>query len=264
VTVTFGIPQTPFLTGADPFRQFPETDGTSTGSPAPTRLGREAGPPRSLLASLAAVSAALTPTASSPPSFGSLMRGLVERSQVTRAGIQEVLPLLGFSSLAEAHTDLPETKAFPRGTAARALAAVADLSVWLGMTEDQVADIARFSRRNLSNWRAGLGSYPKTVRGLFEIHALLSGLVRAIGVDGAESWMALQSATGSPRRQLLATDAGRAQLLSEAQPLLFAKVGRDAPAAEFEDENLAIISGAHRDAAGSLARMRPQRRRRPG
>lgn len=264
MTVTFGVSQTPFLTGADPFLQFPETDGTSTGSPAPTRLGREAGPPRSLLASLAAVTAALAPTASSPPSFITIMRGLVERSQVTRAGIEEVLPLLGFSSLAESHAALREAKAVPHGTAVRALAAVSDLSAWLGMTEDQVTDIAGFSRRNLSNWRAGLGSYPKTVRGLFEIHALLSGLVSAIGADGAASWVLLQSATGSPRRQLLATSAGRAQLLSEAQPLLFAKVRREVTAADFEDEHVGVISVAHRDAAESLATTTPQRRRRPG
>jgi hypothetical protein len=264
VTVALGVPQTPFLTGPDPFRQFHETDETSTGSLAPAQLGSETDRPRSLLVSLAAVAAAVAPTASSPPSFAALVRGLVERSPVTRASIQELLPLLGFSSLAHAPADLPETKAVPHGAAARALAAVADLSAWLGMTEDQVADIAQFSRRNLSNWRAGLGSYQKTVRGLFEIHALMDGLVRGIGADGAATWIALQSTTGSPRRQLLATGAGRAQLLSEAQSLLFAKVGREAPTAEFEDEQVTVIPGAHRDAAESLARTPPQRRRRPG
>jgi hypothetical protein len=152
----------------------------------------------------------------------------------------------------------------PRGNAARALAAVADLHAWLGMTEEQIADTAGFSRRNYSNWRAGQGSYPKTVRGLFEIHALVNGLVRALGTGGAVSWIALPSRIGNPRRQLLATSAGRAQLLAEAQPLLFAGVEREQPAAEFDEDTLHVTNAAQRRAAEALMRAMPQRRRRPG
>jgi hypothetical protein len=210
------------------------------------------------------MTAALTPTASSQPSLAVVIGSLLESFQVTRSNIQEALPLLGFGSLPPQAAGSSAPSMVSRRNAARALAAVADVSAWLGMTEEQIADIAGFSRRNYPNWRAGLGSYPKTVRGLFEIHALIGGLVRALGTDGATSWIALSSATGNPRRQLLATSAGRAQLLAEAQPLLFARVERERPAAEFDDENLDVTPAAQRHAAEALSRMRPQRRRRLG
>jgi len=192
------------------------------------------------------------------------MRSLAERFQMTRANAQDVLPLLGFGSLPQQAVDPSALRVVPRGNAARALAAVADLSAWLDMTEEQIADIAGFSRRNYSNWRAGLGSYSKTVRGLFEIHALVGGLVRALGTDGAMSWLALPSATDNPRQQPLATSAGRAQLVAEAQPLLFARVERERPAAEFDDEDVDVTPAAQRHAAEALIRTPPRRRRRPG
>jgi transcriptional regulator with XRE-family HTH domain len=267
VTVAVGGTQTPVIAGADPFERFPHAGGTSatsTSTSAFRGLDREAEPLQGLAGTLAAVTWALTPTASSQPSLATAMRSLIERFQVTRANIQDVLPLLGFGSLPQQATDPWTTKAVPRGNAARALAAVADLHTWLGMTEEQMADIAGFSRRNYSNWRAGQGSYPKTVRGLFEIHALVSGIVRALGTDGAISWLALPSPSGNPRRQLLATSVGRSQLLAEAQPLLFARVEQERPAAEFDEETLHVTDAAQRHAAESLIKTAPQRRRRPG
>jgi transcriptional regulator with XRE-family HTH domain len=266
VTVTIGGTHTPLLAGADPFERFPQpggTSATSTNAPTARGLGRETEPPRGLADILTTVTSALTPTSSAQPPLAAAMRNLIEHFQVTRANIEDVFPLLGFGSLPQAADPLA-LKPVPRGSAARALTAVADLRAWLGMTEEQIADLAGFSRRNYSNWRAGQGSYPKTVRGLFEIHALISGLVRALGRDGAVSWIALPSRTGNPRHQLLATSAGRAQLLAEAQPLLFARVEPERPAAEFDEETLDVTSASQRRAAEVLMKRTPQRRRRPG
>jgi len=267
VTVAVGGTQTPVLAGADPFERFPEASGTSATSTSASMvrgLGREAEPLRGLVDTLFSVTSALTPTASAQPPLAAATRSLIGHFKVTRANIQDILPLLEFGSLPQPAAYPLTPRAVPRGNAARALAAAADLHAWLGITEEQIADIAGFSRRNYSNWRAGQGSYPKTVRGLFEIHALVSGLFRALGTDGAISWIALPSRTGHSRMQLLATSAGRGQLLVEAQPLLFARVERERPAPEFDEETLNVTNAAERRAAEAVMKATPQRRRRPG
>jgi hypothetical protein len=266
MTVTQRETQTPVLAGVDPFEQFPhavETSATSIGTTTVSGLYRETDPLRAVGRSLALVTAALMPTATSQPSLAATIRSLIERFQVTRAEARDVYPLLGFGPVLQSAADVLAPRAVEHANAARALSAVADLRAWLGMTEEQIADIAGFSRRNYPNWRAGQGSYQKTVRGLFEIHALVGGLVRALGSDGAVSWIALESPTGSPRRQMLATGAGRAQLLTEAQSLLFARVERELPAAEFDEEIFHSTDAAQRSAANALMNTAPQRRRRP-
>lgn len=254
MTATFNSSQTPLLSGRDPL-QLPDADRTSI-EPSITTLV-----PRSILTALAAILVAPTRATSSRPFLDSLIRDLAEGSWVTRAGIPAE-PLIGAGPLDLPDRDPQQVDSVPHVTAARALTAVADLTAWLGVTEEQVADTAGFSRRNLSNWRAGSGTYPKTVRGLFEIHALLAALVRAIGTDRAASWLSLQSAMGSRRRELLASESGRAQLLSEAQHLLFAKARRETPRAEFEDEPLPATSRPHQSTAESLSTTPPHRSRR--
>lgn len=261
--VTPSVVQTPLLAGNDPFERFPEAGVTSTGRPEPVRLRRESGLLETIISSLATAAAALVPTASSPLSTAGVIRNLADRIQVTQADFTDLLPLLGFGALPQpAAADRPAQPALAKGSAGRALAASADLTGWLGMTEEQIADLAGFSRRNYSNWRAGQGSYLKTVRDLFEIHALVGGLVRELGTDGAMAWMALPSATGRPRRQLLATSLDRAQLLSEAQPLLFVKPERESPTVDFDDEHVGAISPADVEAAKAIASAPPKRRRR--
>jgi hypothetical protein len=262
MTVTPGLAQTPFLAGDDPFGRFPKAGQTSTGTPEATPFGHDEDR-RAVTAALDAVIAVMTPTALSQPSLAGIMRSLADRFQVTRANIQELLPLLGFGSLPQQSAELSALTAAPGENAPRALAATADLTTWLGMTEEQVADIAGFSRRNYSNWRSGQGSYPKTVRGLFEIHALVGGLVRALGVDEAMSWLALPGAGGDSRQQLLTTSTGRARLMTEAHPLLFARIDRERPTAEFETEDVDVTSAAQRSTAEALIGTPPRRRRRP-
>jgi hypothetical protein len=166
-------------------------------------------------------------------------------------------------SVLESPVDLMPPRAIPRSNAARALRAAADLSTWLGMTEEHIADIAGFSRRNYPNWRAGQGSYTKTVRGLFEIHALISSLVQALGTSEAVTWLRLPDSKGSPRQNLLATEDGRAQLLSEASRLLFAEVEREQLVADFEDAREGADLAADAVRSGALAGQPPQRRRKP-
>ena len=131
------------------------------------------------------------------------------------------------------------------------------------MTEEGIADLAGFSRRNYPNWRAGQGSYGKTVRGLFEIHALVSGLVRVLGTAEALSWLTLPGSDGSPRRESLSTEEGRAQLLREASAFLFAQVEHESQVADFEEDRegveLAELSSGKIGIAGSP----PNRRRKP-
>ena len=118
----------------------------------------------------------------------------------------------------------------------RALQAVADLSIWLGMTEEHIADIAGFSRRNYPNWRAGKGSHAKTVRGLFEIHALISSLVRTLGTSETLSWLMAAVPGDRPRQEMLAAENDRIQLFREASPFFFAKIERESLVADFEDD----------------------------
>jgi len=263
VIVSQRMTRTPLLVGRDPFERFPGAEATSIGSPDAASLRPHPAAPGSVMESIAALVAALTPTASSQPSVAVLISNLAERFQVTLANFTESLPLLRYRQLPPAGIGLPEQQPTATGSAVRALAATADLSQWLGMTEEQIADLAGFSRRNYSNWRAGQGSYLKTVRQLFEIHALVGGLTTELGADGATAWLALPSRAGKRSRELLATSDGRAQLLSEAQALLFARPERELPSAEFEDEHAGSVSESHRKAAEVIARMPPNRRRRP-
>ena len=260
--VTQSVTRTPLLVGNDPFERFPEAGATSIGPPEATRLRLEPGAPGTVLESITTLLAALMPTASSQPSAAVLIGNLAERFQVTLANFAESLPLLGFGP-PHVMIDSPIQRRTAGGSAVRALTAAADLTEWLGMTEEQIADLAGFSRRNYSNWRAGQGSYLKTVRELFEIHALVGSLVRELGTDGTTAWIALPSATGRPRNQLLATSSGRSQVLSEAQPLLFAKPEREIASAEFDDEQVGEVSAAHREAADVIASTPPKRRHRP-
>lgn len=260
--VTQSVTQTPFLAGKDPFERFPQAAVTTT-DPRGSPLLRESSQRSSVLESISTVLAALSPTTSSQPSAAALIASLADRFQVTLANFAESLPLLGFGALSHETTDARPQQAVARGSAVRALAASGDLGEWLGLTEEQVADLAGFSRRNYSNWRAGQGSYLKTVRELFEIHALVRGLTRALGREGMSAWLALPSTADEPRRNLLATSTGRAHLLSEAQSLLFAKAEREIPDAEFDDVHVTGVSASQRKAANVIAAIPPKRRRRP-
>jgi transcriptional regulator with XRE-family HTH domain len=265
VSVTFDVSQTPLIAGRDPFERFPKTDGTSVGTTAPPTRGSEPRPGRKLASALSAVVAALMPTRSPSSIFPLTLRGWHEHVPSTLATSEDVgiTRSLGIELPVEPSLDLNPPRAIPRSNAARALRAATDLTTWLGVTEEHVADLAGFSRRNYSNWRNGQGSYSKTIRGLFEIHALVGGLVKELGTSDALAWLTLPASSGCQRQQLLATELGRAELLGEASRLLFAEVRRDQVVADFEEarEGAELASNTRRSQA--LAEAPPRRRRKP-
>ena len=110
-----------------------------------------------------------------------------------------------------------------RSPAQAALAAVSDIQRWLAVGQDKVASLAGYAPRSVKNWREGMDPYPATVRRLFDLHALLGSLDRAMGTEGARLWLALGD-TGpgrESRRQRLADEAGLRSVVSEAAATLF-------------------------------------------
>lgn len=99
--------------------------------------------------------------------------------------------------------------------AAEVLGCVDRCAAWLNCTEEEVAAYAGFSRRSIANWRRGVDPYPSTVRGLLELHALLSLLSRTQGEQRLR-YLA-ESAPGAERsrREDLQSPEGRRRLLAE-------------------------------------------------
>jgi transcriptional regulator with XRE-family HTH domain len=142
--------------------------------------------------------------------------------------------------------------------AAAVLESVADLGEWLGITEQQVAEMAGFTRRNISKWRAGAGAYPKTTRQLNEIHAFVAALRDGLGEDGARAWVAGATSDGARRRDSLETEAGRSALYREARSLLFRAAPPRATAARW-DESDEDFADTARAAQTTESIVRPRR-----
>jgi hypothetical protein len=102
-----------------------------------------------------------------------------------------------------------------------ALAAVSDIQRWLAVGQDQVAALAGYAPRSAKNWRDGMEPYPATVRRLFDLHALLGSLDRALGTESARLWLADTGSVGVSRRQRLEDDAGLRSVIAEASRTLF-------------------------------------------
>jgi hypothetical protein len=112
-----------------------------------------------------------------------------------------------------------------RRAAARALVAISDLSAWLNLSEEKISELAGFTRRSVTNWKSGGGVYPKTVRSLFEIHAVVSSAVRSMGVEGALLWLHQHgSEISTARIEALRSYDGRRMLVSELRETMFAPV----------------------------------------
>jgi len=122
--------------------------------------------------------------------------------------------------------DRTSTEAYRRArderVAAKAVQAVDDLAAWLQISATEVAEIGRFARRNLSNWRAGSGAYGASSRHLLSVHALVSQLINALGQDRARLWLAAGTANGQPRLDRLAVgEDGLREVFAAAEPMLF-------------------------------------------
>jgi hypothetical protein len=124
-----------------------------------------------------------------------------------------------------------------------ALAAVSDIQHWLAIGQDQVAALAGYSSRSVKNWREGMDPYPATVRRLFDLHALLGSLDRAMGTERVRLWLADTGPGGISRRERLADDAGLRSVVAEANAILFEEP-TVAPlhALDFEEEGQRVVA----------------------
>ena len=122
------------------------------------------------------------------------------------------------------------------GTRELALSAVDSLRRWLGLTDEQVANLVGIAPRSIPHWRnGGHQPYPATVRRLFEVHNLVAALVRRLGMHEAALWLR-QDVGGISRLAQLRGDGFQA-VLAEAAPLLFPRPGRRYDAEDWDDEN---------------------------
>jgi hypothetical protein len=138
-----------------------------------------------------------------------------------------------------------------------ALAAVSDIQRWLAVGQDQVAALAGYAPRSVKNWRAGMDPYPATVRRLFDLHALLGSLERAMGMERARLWLADASTAGFGRRERLADDAGLRSVIAEATTTLFeAPTVAPLHALDFEDEGQRDVAPRPDAFSGPVRRVR--------
>jgi hypothetical protein len=110
--------------------------------------------------------------------------------------------------------------------AREALDAIADIGLWLGRSQKDVAQLCGFSLRASRYWGSGKTSSPRpsTVRHLYEVHSFLGSLVRSMGKSAARDWFALPTETGELRLDVLAQEGGMRVLLREASSILFSEV----------------------------------------
>lgn len=107
-------------------------------------------------------------------------------------------------------------------TSSAAAEAVENLKVLLGLTDTEVAELAGFSRRTLTNWRNGANSYSASSRSLFSIEAFVSRLASHLGEAGMRVWLALDDGTGRSRLQALGRSEGSMrQVMTSAEGILF-------------------------------------------
>lgn len=133
-----------------------------------------------------------------------------------------------------------------------ALAAVSDIQRWLAVGQDQVAALAGYAPRSVKNWREGMDPYPATVRRLFDLHALLGSLDRAMGTERARLWLADTS-----RRERLADDSGLRSVIAEATTILFeAPTVAPLHALDFEEEREGGVGPRPDSFSGPVHRVR--------
>lgn len=108
---------------------------------------------------------------------------------------------------------------------AEALAAIADVGLWLNRSQKEVAELCRFSLRASRYWGSGETASPRpsTVRHLYEVHSFVNSLVRTMGRQGARYWLTQPSITGDLRLEVLGHENGTTALLREASADLFAE-----------------------------------------
>jgi DNA-binding XRE family transcriptional regulator len=178
------------------------------------------------------------------------------RTQPTIELRRPVLAVEGELSLAEllsevstppqARTTVPRSKAFRAFT---------ELRRWLRLTATEAADLIGVKRTTPNAWqREGREPRPASARRLYQLHSIVSSLVRKLGENEAIRW--LETGDPSPREQLLRGELGVVARSAEAlvigrQPLPGPPPG-------------ALIEDPERVGVPSVPRIRRRRRHRGG
>lgn len=161
---------------------------------------------------------------------------------------------------------LPEREELgvPSSRAMEAASAVRDLTGWLNLSREDVAQLCSFSVRASYYWSDGATvPRPASVRRLFEVHRLVKSLIEGVGRRRALEWLASATPDGTSQLATLARDGGPAKVLRDASELLFATppVARRYPvseAAEIErDDEFAVSSEPELFAGPAKRRRRP-------
>jgi hypothetical protein len=160
----------------------------------------------------------------------------------------------------EAHSEPTTRVQFDQRTGEARLA-VAELMRWLRRSREEVASICGFSLRTSRYWDVGKTPRPSTVRHLFDVHALVSSLVRALGMQGARAWLDQRGTRGARRIEELRTDAGLTTVLREASRFIFAEVPLPEVARPIAEEAVieAASAEAYQPAEFQTAPRRPRR-----
>ncbi|MGI5401487.1 hypothetical protein ACQEVG_18995 [Streptomyces sp. CA-135486] len=107
-----------------------------------------------------------------------------------------------------------------RNRSARAMRVFHDLADWLSVSPVQAATLLGH-KRNFYNWANGPYSpSPTSLAGINEAHALVEALVKAQDKAGARAWLEAIF-EGKPRKRYLSNRVGRAELMKQANDLLF-------------------------------------------
>lgn len=218
--------------------------GVISGTPRATQLQKS-------FVAFSALASVLAGTSVGTSSGVEPFRWVVVRAMSATVGTDLLMGELRtpFASLVESE-DQPELITHPNAVPGSVvLGVVQELQGWLGVNRSQVAEIGGFDRRNLSNWSRS-GAYPSTIRHMLSVHALVSSIVQALGVDGARTWLAAQTAQLVSRASvapglvdLLGDDEKVNALVSAASGLLFVVPARSNQFADMDfDETTEVTS----------------------
>lgn len=206
---------------------------------------------RSPLAGVAAVGLLLGPMGTSSPF--PVQRPLLSHTENVQPPNSEIS--LGVIPVGLAHSlvDVADNQA-PDGvirSSSPAADAVESLKTLLGMTDTDVAELAGFSRRTLTNWRNGASSYSASSRSLFSIDAFVTRLASNLGESGMRVWLALDDGTGRSRLQALGhSEVSMRNVMTSAEEILFSSQRIDAEEdimhGYSEAEMSALIAGQSR------------------
>ena len=99
--------------------------------------------------------------------------------------VEPVLHASPFNELAHYYVKLPA----PAQPESRAYRTFVELADWLGMTQEETANVLGIGRTTPLAWRRGTEPQPARARRLYQTHALLSTLVRRLGRDEVRRWL---------------------------------------------------------------------------